>query len=141
MISTLSDLIAQAESSNNPFAVRFEPLHTPAPAFISRMVVVAACSTETARVLCSTSWGLYQIMGDELMAKGLNMSPVAFCGSAQTQYSMFNAVLLEKGLSTYTLMDIIGNSAARANFAAKYNGPGAVAQYSQYLLDTYNKFK
>lgn len=139
MISTLSDLIAQVESSGNQQAVRYEPLHQPANGYVSRMAVVAACSIDTARVLCSMSWGLYQIMGDELIAKGLNVSPIFFCSQATMQYNFFNRVLVEKGLNAYTLSDIIDNQTDREFFAQEYNGPGNVAAYSQRLLDVYKK--
>lgn len=139
MISTLSQLIAQVESSGNPWAVRFEPAHTPRPEFVSLMVAAAACSTDTARVLCATSWGLYQIMGDELMSLGLKMSPVQYCASVQTQNDYFPKFLAEKGIADYSLSDIINNVNDRAYFAGKYNGPGNVVSYGQRLLDVYQK--
>jgi len=138
MISTVSALIAQVESGGNPWAVRFEPAHNPAPEFVSRMMAACACSHDTARVLCATSWGMYQIMGDELMALGLSMSPVQFCASAQTQNDMFAKVLDEKKLSAYTLNDLITSASARTFFASKYNGPGNVTAYSQRILDVYH---
>lgn len=141
MISTLSDLIAQVESTGNPWAVRFEPAHNPAASFVSRMAAVARCSTDTARVLCASSWGLFQIMGDELMALGLNMSPIQYCASAQTQQATLPRFLAEKGLSAVTLDAVINDTPTRLNFATKYNGPGNVQVYSQRLLDVYHAAK
>ncbi len=141
MILTLADLIAQAESSNNKFAIRYEPTHKPSLTFVSRMMAFAKCSRDTAIVLCSSSWGLYQIMGDELMALGLPFSPIYYCNDTALQYSYFNEVLNEKGLAAYTLDNIINNEDDRLHFAIKYNGPGQPEVYAQYLLDTYNKNK
>jgi hypothetical protein len=141
MISTLSALIAAAESSNNPYAIRYEPAHAPASNFVTLMMQSARCNLTTAEVLCKCSWGLYQIMGDELMARGLRISPLDFCNDVSMQHMMFGDVLIEKGLNNNTLNDILNNSNVRANFAAKYNGPDEIAEYSQYLLDTYNRSK
>lgn len=137
MISTLSDLIAATESNNFAAAVRFEPLHKPAPQFVSRMADVAKCSHETAYVLCSCSWGLYQIMGDELIALGLKFSPLEICLDTGYQNLFLAKFLVEKGLSDVTLSDILNNPIKREQFATKYNGPGNVAAYSERLLDVY----
>lgn len=138
MISTVLELIAAVESNNDQQAVRFEPAHTPAPQFVSRMAAVAACSTDTARVLCSMSWGLFQIMGDELIAKGLSVSPIYYCAQANMQTVFFNRVLVEKELDTYTLDEILNNPTIRLFFARQYNGPGNVTAYAQRMLDVYH---
>jgi hypothetical protein len=141
MISTIAELIAQAESSGNKFAVRYEKGHMPNLAFVKEMMTVAQCSFDTAYMMCQCSWGLYQIMGDELMAKKLGISPIAYCGDPETQRYFFLQVLQEKGLIQYTLQDILANTYDRIYFATKYNGPAQPVVYAQYLIDTYNKFK
>lgn len=141
MISTIAELIAQAESSGNKFAVRYEKGHMPNLAFVKEMMTVAQCSFDTAYMMCQCSWGLYQIMGDELMAKKLGVSPIAYCGDSETQQYFFLQVLQEKGLIQYTLQDILTNTYDCIYFATKYNGPAQPEVYAQYLIDTYNKFK
>lgn len=137
MISTLSDLIAQVESSSNPWAIRYEPLHQSTQVFVSRMAAIVGCSNDTARVLCAMSWGLYQIMGDELISLGLKTSPLIYCDNGPAQHEYFSKFLAEKGIADYTLSDIIDNADKRAYFAGKYNGPGNVDAYCQRLLDVY----
>jgi N-acetylmuramidase len=139
MISTVAELIAQAESSGNKFAVRYEKGHMPNLAFVKEMMAVAQCSFDSAYVMCQCSWGLYQIMGDELMAKKLGISPIAYCSDPETQQYFFLQVLQEKGLDHYGLQDIITNTDDRIHFAIKYNGPAQPEVYAQYLIDTYNK--
>lgn len=139
MITTVAELIAQAESSGNKFAVRYEPKHAPDIQFVKEMMDACRCSFATAYVMCQCSWGLYQIMGDELMEKKLGVSPMAYCNDVETQNYFFLQVLQEKRLDHYTLQDILTNESARLDFATKYNGPGQPEVYAQYLLDTYKK--
>jgi hypothetical protein len=139
MIMTLSDLIAQVESNGNPFAIRYEPAHRPAPEFVSRMVDAAKCSEATAVILCCCSFGAYQIMGDELMSLGYPGSPIAYCAqTVANQTDMFNRVLDEKGLGGWTLNDVINDHVKCEEFATKYNGPGNVQDYMARMLSVYH---
>lgn len=140
MITTLSGLIAAAESSNNQWAVRYEPAHVPVSNFVMSMMHAAQCNLATAEILCKCSWGLYQIMGDELISRGMAISPIDYCSDIPMQNLMLGKVLIEKKISTYTLSDILNDPTKRATFARLYNGPGAVDQYAEYLVDTYKKY-
>jgi hypothetical protein len=139
MITQVNQLISMVESSNNLYAVRFEPTHVPASEFVSRMQAVCVCSPDTAKVLCQTSWGLYQIMGDELMAKGLSISPIAYCQQPVTQGHLFQQVLKEKGLDAITLDQLATDQDIRLQFAKAYNGPGNMFVYAARLLQTYQQ--
>ena len=139
MITTLSQLIAQVESSGNPFAVRFEPHYSCNVESALKMQKLAACNFDTADVLCACSWGLFQIMGDNLIALGLKTSPIEYCGDKIAQLDMFNAYCVQNRCN-YSLDEIITDAGKRIDFARKYNGPGAVNSYAQALLNTYRDF-
>jgi hypothetical protein len=137
MITLLSQLVAAVESGGNPYAIRFEPAHTPSSLHIATMATIAKCSVTTAKILCACSFGLYQIMGDELVSMGLLVSPLAFCADVNAQLRYFNLYLSLDHIDDYTLSDILTDQTKREHFAALYNGPGNVAGYSQRLLDVY----
>lgn len=134
MIKTTADLIAQVESNGNPYACRFEPAYTPRqwPA----MARLANCSESTAKVLCAMSFGLYQIMGDNLIALGVTVSPLAYCADTNLQLATFNK-FLDRNRINFSLDGLISYSINRETFSRAYNGPGNVAAYSQRILDIY----
>jgi hypothetical protein len=133
-ITTLAQLIAQVESNGNPFAMRFEPAHTPAPHNIVAMMHLCDCSYDTGKNLCSMSWGKYQIMGDELISLGLACSPLAYCMSAPLQDDYFDRYILADHLSL-TLADILTDASKRQVFARLYNGPGNIPAYVKRIED------
>lgn len=135
-INTLADLILQVESTGDWFAVRFEPAHNPRSDLVIRMMHTCNISHDTARVLCQMSFGGYQIMGDNLMALGLTVSPLQYCASPGMQTDFFNKFLLSDHL-TLTLDDVINDDSKRALFVRLWNGPGNVDAYSERLLRVY----
>lgn len=135
-IITLADLIAFNESNNNCNAVRFEPAHIPHTTYINKMKELVGCSTATASVLCATSWGKYQIMGDTLIDLGLRMSPIVFCASPVYQDTCFHDFIDRNHIGGYMLTDITQDAVKRATFARIYNGPGNIQGYSQRLVET-----
>ncbi len=136
MITTLSQLIAQVESSGNPYAVRFEASYSPGNSQIIKMQSLARCTLATAGVLCKISWGLFQIMGDNLVDLGLDMSPIAYCSEKIEQLNMFNAYCVANDC-VYTLEDVISNASKRLDFARKYNGPGDPVAYAAAMMNAY----
>lgn len=136
IIATLGDLIAYNESNGDQNAVRFETMHLPGTPYINRMKEIVRCSTATAAVLCATSWGKYQIMGDTLIDLGLSVSPIYFCSRDDLQDKAFSDFLTRNHIGGYTLTDITQDATKRATFARIYNGPGNIQGYSQRLVDT-----
>ena len=139
----LNELIAMAESSNNQSAIRYEP------GYINRLmvspeeyVIVAAamaanaCNKFSAQVLCSASYGLYQIMGESIYRLGYKKSIFDYVQSASDQTDIFNDFIRSRGIA-YTLDEIVNDQTKRENFAHHYNGD--IVAYSQHLLDTYNR--
>lgn len=135
-ITTLSQLIAQAESSNNQFAFRFEPAYHPNPAHVETLAKNCGITRISAEILCAASWGLYQIMGDNLVGMGLSISPIQYCSSPDMQ-GLYFARYIQNANCNYTLEQIIGDEATRLDFAKKYNGPGNPQAYANYLMEIY----
>jgi hypothetical protein len=119
--STLKQLIAQIESNNNPLAIRYEPAHNPKTYYINRMATIANCSLPTAAVLCSCSFGAYQIMGDGLIDLGLEVSPLAYVNAPAMQDLFFNEFITRNNIN-YSLDDLRANPAHISAFARRYNG-------------------
>jgi len=67
----INDVIKTIESSNNPFAFRFEEqlyfqhraIKTNLSKVLKRVKMLNQCSNETALMIVSTSWGFFQILG------------------------------------------------------------------------------
>jgi hypothetical protein len=127
-IKTLAELVAKAESGDNPWAVRFEPLwrtqHYP--------LIVGAnkCSAATALVLGACSWGFYQIMGDNLYGLGLSVPLGAYMADAALQAEFFQKFCTGRGIFI-SLETFIGNEALALNFCHHYNGDAE--KYHAYL--------
>lgn len=137
-INTLADLIFQVESSGDWFAVRFEPSHVPRADYVVRMRDLCNINYDTARVLCQMSWGGFQIMGDELIALGLTVSPLEYCASPGMQTDFFNKYCIADHLSL-TLADVLNDESKRLLFARLYNGPGNISAYADRMLTVYRK--
>jgi len=133
MIGTISQLIAQIESSNNPHALRFEPRFNPTAENIAAASHSNMCSTSTGNMICATSWGLYQIMGESLYALGLKSSIFDFINSPALQLVYFNEFLASRKLGAITLEDLRTDQTKREYFAARYNG--AAYPYANVILN------
>jgi len=131
-MKTLADLIAQIESTNNPFALRYEPEHKPSMRFVDRMIKTCACSEATAMMLCMTSFGLYQIMGDELMSLGLSISPMQYLSEPDLQLTMFTD-FVDQNKIDFPLISL-KDEATRMHFARVYNGPRNPQAYADKMM-------
>lgn len=142
MTLTLSRLVAQVESENNPTLVRYEPnwrytTHECVAKF-HRAHRPGKMTGQTALMLLSCSWGKYQIMGSNLYDMGYSEPLVKFAASEYLQELWFhNFIQLRK--INFTLSEIIGDKEKREQFAHRYNGDKTV--YSARLLNVYEKLK
>lgn len=135
MITTLSQLIAQAESSCEQYAIRFEPAFVPSALAIQRCATANRCTQATARIICATSWGFYQIMGEELYRREIVVHPIGeWLASANAQALGFLVFTQEKNIA-FSLDAILHDENKRLDFATHYNGNGPV--YSKYLMEVY----
>lgn len=135
-VQNIAQLIAKVESDNDPFAIRFEPAHVPESQFVSQMMETAKCSEATAKILCSCSFGLFQIMGDNLLWLGMTVSPIAFCYGNFAQQSFFFQKFLEFNNINYSLQEILLDESKRLHFAQVYNGNAEA--YAERMIRVYN---
>lgn len=137
---SVAQIIAHVETGNNPHELRFEPATysalpmNPPPAKAQILVNIAHlhhCSSGTARMIYSTSWGKYQMMGFNLygmLGYQGNIFQYAEDDAAQDQ-TFERFVTLNKIVCT---VDDFKDPAKRAHFAQVYNGnPDA---YSAMIL-------
>lgn len=135
-ISTLANLIAFVESSNERSAMRHEPLYKPSIANIALLANALHCTQDTAGIICATSWGLYQIMGDNLVSQGLRTWPADYCADVNVQLLHFSEFCNRAGID-YSLSDVVSDPVKRLNFATHYNGPGNAQAYADRMLAVY----
>ena len=135
MITTLSQLIALVESNNHSNAVRYEELYSPdyrAHALVR--VYQSGLSDSTYRILLASSWGKYQIMGDQLYLLGLKTDIRTFWSDEAAQDDFFNRFIFARNIA-YTLDQVINDEECRTNFAHHYNGNAIV--YGARMLQVY----
>lgn len=134
----LSDVVAMVESSNNPLAIRYEPDFNPSLDAIRKAKEFATggyIDFYTAQMICRTSWGKYQIMGDNLYGLlGMSYNIHFFLGDTFSQRQFFDAFLKKRvgiedvDFSTLTQSQLV-------KFGNIYNGNGIA--YSEALEKTY----
>ena len=124
----LKDIIKLIESSNNPKAVRFEPLfyenlktktndHA-----ILKIKEIHKCSYYTALMIASTSWGLFQIMGYNLYFYSLTEKTVFdFLFDEEEQEKAFEKFIQIKKIN-FTVEELLEDENKIKKFARLYNG-------------------
>lgn len=138
----LADVIAEVESGRRPTEFRFEPelyehwraaLPAAAPGdpkavLVAKISGIHHCSAPTATVIACTSWGLFQLLGENLFAGPWQRTVVEFVNDAAAQRDAFDRFLARHGIA-YTLTELIQDPQKRRHFIATYNGPLAVDAY------------
>jgi hypothetical protein len=142
MTIELADVIAEVESSGRAAEFRFEPAlyeawraelqATPGGvkgAIAKRVAAIhPGCSLPTATVIACTSWGLYQLLGENLY-DGLWSRPILeFVADPAGQRDAFGEFLIRHDIDV-TLTELIQDTDKRRRFIEVYNGPGAVDAY------------
>lgn len=124
---TLADVVGWIESRGRPYVMRTEPLVlSPGRKYrseiMSRIVIANSCDEFTSRVIYSTSFGAYQIMGFNLYAKefGYTNSVATFLNSESDQLSVFMQFVVDADIN-YTPQELCNRSNAQ-DFARTYNG-------------------
>lgn len=138
----LIDAIGRVESGHNTAAIRFEPalfarpLTTAALVIVQRIMRANNCGATTAHMIYSTSWGEFQILGENLYSvcdwRGTISRYLA--NTDDVQSDSLGAFLMAKRLD-FTAADLLGDDAKLTQFVTGYNGPGNTAQYSARLLE------
>lgn len=128
MIQTLSLLVAKIESNNQPQALRFEPKFATSQIARDRCISAhkpAYMNNSTAEMICRTSWGLFQIMGENLYTVCGLGSPIShFMIDRDVQERAFFAFVRARGIN-YSIDELRTDEAKRINFARRYNGSSA----------------
>jgi hypothetical protein len=142
MTASLYNVIALVESSNNNFAMRFEPGIYARPTFnsaiIQRIVAINRCSQATAKVIYSTSWGAIQMMGFNLYdpAFEYGKSVGEYMNNQLDQQAIFIRFCRRKNIMIDPI-DLAASHAARNQFALMYNGSG---EYEKPLIASLKHF-
>jgi len=130
----IADVIAWVESKGDGMAYRFEPLQyakTQVPGnsamtqIVSQIQKIHNCSLQSARVIYSSSFGRYQIMGFNLYGQ-LKVTDCfgLFLNGDSLQLQAFNTFLAQKQLSQYSIYDLACSKVKRELFGKIYNGDG-----------------
>jgi hypothetical protein len=137
-MSTLSFAVALVESSNDQFALRFEPaMFQSKPIWVIGMLpkILTAhpnMSRDTALMLACSSFGYYQILGANIWSGGFTGKYNEYLSNLTVQFTAFDNFVKQRGFSASE--DISKWSDERyANFATFYNGPGASQNYIDAL--------
>lgn len=135
---TLAKAIASVESDGRWDAIRFEPhvyeraLRAPiGRKAISRLMHGhGLLSRDTYRVLWSSSWGRFQIMGFNLWGDICSYDG-HFADFLKNHDAQEAALLnfLRANKINYSLAELIADREKLNDFARKYNGPGNVKEY------------
>lgn len=136
----LSDVVAQVESRNNPLAMRYEPAYQPSVRGLrltSDLAVNGFIDRITAGVICKTSWGAYQIMGNNLYdLMDYRHTLFSFLSSPQKQLDIFIAFVQHAkfGFDNPTFTQL--TNAELDAFAQYYNGS---LVYAESLKKAYSE--
>ena len=126
----LSDCVAQVESANNPCAMRYEPDYVPTLTSIQSVQKYATAGymdATTARMIASTSWGKFQIMGANLYAVlKFEDTLLDYLSDAGQQLVTFQDFIAHLGFTDgpFAMM----SDASLLKFARLYNGSEVYAE-------------
>lgn len=139
-MKSLLEIIRNIESSGRQFAMRFEP-HVFRRTYEGEYNVeidnarrLNGCSVETARVIVSTSWGWYQIMGFNLYMPGKRCITYAvgeFMSLGGVQESYFEDFCKDRGI--FFTDEQLKKEENLRTFARIYNGPGNILEYADRM--------
>lgn len=135
----LARIVSHVESSGLQYALRFEPAIYAGLATLGALDRIALnhiarineCSYETARVIYSTSFGFYQIMGFNIYALGWDRPILGWWKNIDSQNATF-AAFLDKNDINFTWAEMSTDSVKLGKFARVYNGNEA--SYSARML-------
>ena len=141
----LPNLISEIESSHRPVAIRFEP-HVYSRTGDGRYAEaveaardVHGISFDTARMVVSTSWGFYQIMGFNLWAPrnvgGLEYKATYFdfLDDVEVQNNCFKMFCEDRKIY-FSIEQMAKEKSVRELFAKKYNGSIKYADKIERIL-------
>lgn len=124
----LSECVSYVESRGNPLAMRYEPSYNASPSGIVSAAKYATggyMSQDTAHMTACTSWGEFQIMGDNLYNLGYTDTIFEFLSDSELQMRYFHLFIGRIGFvdGPFRLL----SDTELNNFAKAYNGSLAYA--------------
>ncbi len=147
---TLAQVIAKVESSGNPCALRFEPTvyrrfgimepNDPDRYILNKIQKVHDCDHMTACMIAGTSWGLFQILGENLWSLSIDYQGTLFdyCMSATNQKACFKSMLTMIHYPFPPSVDFSVLTGSDMNFfATRYNGGGNNLGYIAAMKTAY----
>jgi N-acetylmuramidase len=125
----LAQIIASIESTNNHAAIRFEPRLYAAESILDKTLVARIqgandCDSNTARMIACTSWGAFQVLGENIYSLRWSDSIGLFLMSPSAQTDMFESFLTFRKLPN-DWNALKSNGPLLENFARVYNGSPA----------------
>lgn len=126
----LAAIISRVESANNPMAQRFERkifnriTDQGSTNTLSAIQKANVVSSDTGRVIYSTSWGLYQIMGFNLYGMGYAGKIHDYLLDADTQM-LYYAKFVTLNNINFTWNQMLADNGKMVSFAIHYNGNSA----------------
>lgn len=143
-MTTVADVIGGIESDHNPAELRFEYLaYERAP--VAGMIIDAIkecnlCSIATARMIYATSWGEFQIMGENLYDPRVcayRNNIARYLVQSGDQVVTFNSFLFRMPLGVRLKSDspasLFSDPNLRMQFARLYNGPENFQAYADKI--------
>jgi len=135
--ASLERVIRYVESSNDPHALRFEPgtyenlgaLSSAQIALLDKIAHFNKCDFATAKVIYSSSFGYYQMMGFNIYSLGFGDNIFSFCDSDAYQEDIFTDFLDSRAINL-PWSELKADQTKLLNFARVYNGPGDPQAYA-----------
>jgi len=130
MKKLISQVVAQIESGNVPWVMRFEPAFKTSAEAKNKCIAAhkpGYMNQTTADSICRTSYGLYQIMGENIYTVcGFTGTIAQFLNDAHAQEACFYRFIERRGIN-FTVEEILRDVEKRNLFARRYNGSTAYA--------------
>jgi hypothetical protein len=131
----LAAIIRNVESSGRLSAVRFEPgIHNSLAQLDSNLPLIEkiagfnACNIDTAKIIFSSSFGLWQMMGFNVYSYEFDNPILKFWESELVQRSIYDAFIVRNDIN-FSWREMLGDRTKLEKFARIYNGPANVSQY------------
>ncbi len=133
--NALAAIIRNVESGCHLYAIRYEPgifaslaqAESNAP-LIQKIAGINACDIKTAKIIFSTSYGLWQEMGFNIYSLGYDLPILQFWQSQTDQRAIYDAFIIKNGVN-FSWREMVADQMKMEEFARVYNGPGAVSEY------------
>ena len=133
--NTLAAIVRNVESGCRLSAIRYEPgifaslaqAESNAP-LIQKIAGINACDIETAKIIFSSSFGLWQEMGFNIYSLGYDLPILQFWQSQTDQRNIYDAFIKKNGVN-FSWAEMLADNAKMEEFARVYNGPAAINEY------------